>query len=130
MGRSSLPVGAWGTVSAKKDETSGKWRATCRFRGWDGVTRTYSKFGSTKGKAETALLASMTQRQQEKGRLSNNPSLKDVAEKWLSSIEVPQVVVDENGNMSPSTVRRRSGGRRGTSKRASSTALSNRASVR
>lgn len=101
MGRSSLPVGAWGTVSAKKDETSGKWRATCRFRGWDGVTRTYSKFGSTKDKAKNALLVSMTQRQQEKGRLSNNPSLKDVAEKWLSSIEVPHVVVDENGNMVP-----------------------------
>ncbi|MEW1813069.1 tyrosine-type recombinase/integrase [Pseudarthrobacter phenanthrenivorans] len=41
----------------------------------------------------------MTQRQQEKGRLSNNPSLKDVAEKWLMSIEVPEVVVDENGDM-------------------------------
>lgn len=99
MGRSSLPLGAWGTVSAKKDETSGKWRATCRFRGWDGVTRTYSKFGSTKDKAKNALLVSMTQRQQEKGRLSHHPTLKEVAKKWLSSIEVPHVVVDENGNM-------------------------------
>lgn len=81
MGRSSLPVGAWGTVSAKKDEVSGKWRASCRFRGWDGVTRTYSKFGSTKGNAETALLASMKEHQQRAGRVTANPSLNVVAEK-------------------------------------------------
>ncbi|MGO4650733.1 tyrosine-type recombinase/integrase [Arthrobacter sp. 2RAF22] len=99
MGRSSLPVGAWGTVSAKKDAASGKWRASCRFRGWDGVTRTYSKFGSTKGKAETALLASMKERQQHAGRVAWNPSLNVVAEKWLASIEVPKVVVDTQGNM-------------------------------
>lgn len=99
MGRSSLPLGAWGTVSAKKDTASGQWRATCRFRGYDGVTRPYSKFGSTKDKAKNALLISMMQRQQEKGRLAENPSFKDVAEKWLSSIEVPPAVVDENGNM-------------------------------
>ncbi|AUZ33635.1 integrase [Arthrobacter sp. PGP41] len=99
MGRSSLPLGAWGTISAKKDAASGKWRASCRFRGYDGVTRAYSKFGSTKDKAKNALLTSMIQRQQEKWRLAENPSLKDVAEKWLLSIEVPEVVVDENGNM-------------------------------
>lgn len=99
MGRSNLPVGAWGTINAKKDIASGKWRASCRFRGWDGVTRTYSKFGSTKGKAETALLASMKERQLHAGRAVANPSLYDVAEKWLASIEVPEVVVDANGNM-------------------------------
>lgn len=99
MARSSLPVGAWGTVGAKKDKTSGKWRASCRYRGYDGVTRTYSKFGSTKGKAETALLASMKERQQGAGRLATNPYLKDVADKWLASIEVPKVVVDAYGNM-------------------------------
>lgn len=54
MGRSSLPIGTWGTISTAKDETTGKWRASCRFRGWDGATRTYSKFGLTKGKATTA----------------------------------------------------------------------------
>ncbi|MDJ0354474.1 site-specific integrase [Pseudarthrobacter sp. PH31-O2] len=99
MGRSSLPVGAWGTVSAKKDESSGKWRASCRYRGQDGVTRTYSKFGSTKGRAETALLASMKERHKGAGRLATNPSLQDVATKWLASIEVPRVVVDANGDM-------------------------------
>lgn len=99
MGRSNLPVGAWGTINSKKDSVSGKWRASCRFRGWDGVTRTYSKFGSTKGKAETALLASMKERQVHAGRTVANPSLNDVAEKWLASIEVPKVVVDASGNM-------------------------------
>ncbi|MHA7297666.1 tyrosine-type recombinase/integrase [Pseudarthrobacter sp. MDT3-1] len=99
MGRSSLPVGTWGTVRAKKDDTSGIWRASCRFRGWDGVTRTYSKFGPTKGKAETALLESMRERQQRAGRVVANPSLSVVADKWLASIEVPKVVVDVNGNM-------------------------------
>jgi len=99
MGRSSLPLGAWGTVSAKKDTASGKWRASCRFRGYDGVTRLYSKFGATKDKAKNALLVSMMQRQAEKGRVAENPSLKDVAVKWLSSLEVPHVVVDESGNM-------------------------------
>jgi hypothetical protein len=81
--------------------------ASCRFRGWDGVTRTYSKFGSTKGKgkgkgkgkAATALLASMKERQVNAGRVVANPPLNDVAERWLASIEVPEVVVDANGNM-------------------------------
>jgi hypothetical protein len=92
-------VGAWGSVSAKKDASSGKWRASCRYRGYDGVTRTYSKFGTTKGKAETALLASLKERQQGYPGLATNPSFQDVAAKWLSRIEVPPVVVDANGNM-------------------------------
>lgn len=43
MGRAGLPVGAWGTINSKKDAASGKWRASRRFRGHDGVKRTYSK---------------------------------------------------------------------------------------
>lgn len=97
MARASLPVGAWGTINAKKDET-GRWRASCRFRDYDGVTRTYSRFGPTKGKAENALLAAMRARQESGRQAAENPTLGEVAMRWLASIEVPEVEVDANGN--------------------------------
>lgn len=113
MGRSTLPIGTGGTISATKDETTGKWRASCRFRGWDGVTRTYSKFGSTKGKVTTALLASMKERQERAGQVAANPTLNVVAGNWLASIEVPKVVVDSKGDMvatdNTSGIRRQTG---------------------
>lgn len=52
----------------------------------------------------------MKEHQQRAGRVAANPSLNVVAEKWLASIEVPKVVVDDNGNMvatdSPGGIRR------------------------
>lgn len=98
MARSSLPLGAWGTINAKKDEATGKWRASCRFRDYDGVTRTYHKFGPTKGKAENALLSAMRTRQEDGRQAAENPTLGEVAKRWLASIEVPEVEVDANGN--------------------------------
>lgn len=41
----------------------------------------------------------MKEHQQRAGRVAANPSLNVVAEKWLASIAVPKVVVDDNGNM-------------------------------
>lgn len=104
MARASLPLGAWGTISAKKDVETGTWRASCRFRDYDGVTRPYSRFGPTKGKAENALLAAMRARQEKGRRTAENPTLGEVAKRWLASIEVPAVKVDADGNpVSPPT---------------------------
>ena len=63
MPRAALPVGAWGAIVSRKDAKTGKRRASCRFKDMDGVTRTYSKFAATKGKAENALLTAMKERQ-------------------------------------------------------------------
>lgn len=38
----------------QQDNKTAKWRASCRFRDYDGMTRTYSKFGPTEVMAQKA----------------------------------------------------------------------------
>ncbi|MDR6623424.1 site-specific integrase [Sinomonas atrocyanea] len=90
--------------NSKRVEDTWAWRATCRFRDYDGVTRSYSKFGPTKAKAENALLMAMRTRQDHGRQVAENPTLSEVAKRWLASVEVPEVVVDATGNaVSPPT---------------------------
>ena len=98
MPRAALPVGAWGTITAKKDETSGRWRASCRFKDMDGVTRTYSKYSTTRGKAQNALLVAMKERQAQGRQPNQKLTLGEVADRWLASIEPEGVVVDDCGD--------------------------------
>ncbi|MFF2678081.1 tyrosine-type recombinase/integrase [Arthrobacter koreensis] len=97
MPRAALPVGAWGAIVSKKNAKTGKWRASCRFKDMDGVTRVYSKHAATKGKAENALLAAMKERQDQGRQPVENISFGEVARRWLFSIEPAKVVVDERG---------------------------------
>ena len=98
MPRATLPVGAWGTITAKKNEASGRWRASCRFRDMDGVTRTYSKHSTTRGKAENSLLMAMKERQGQGRQPDERLTLGEVADRWLASIEPAKVVVDNRGD--------------------------------
>lgn len=102
MPRSALPVGAWGSITAKRDEATGQWRASCRFKDMDGVTRAYSKFAPTRGKAENALLMAMRDRQGQGRQPEEKVTLAQAADRWLASIEPAQIVVDERGNQTAS----------------------------
>lgn len=54
MGRPPLPIGAWGELTAA-EESPGVFRASARYRGADGVTRTYSRRRGSSGAAKRAL---------------------------------------------------------------------------
>lgn len=63
MARPPLPIGAWGKISRKEVE-SGIWRATARFRGYDGKTRQVERRmpGKNGAAAERALIAEFLDR--------------------------------------------------------------------
>lgn len=54
MARPPLPIGTWGNINTTKE--GDVWRASARYRGKDGHTRTYSRRRPTKGAANNALL--------------------------------------------------------------------------
>lgn len=62
---------------------NGQWRASCRFRDMEGVTRTYSKFSTTRGKAESSLLMAMKERQGQGCQPDQKLTLEEVAGMWL-----------------------------------------------
>lgn len=63
MARPPLPIGAWGKISRKEVEP-GIWRATARFRGYDGKTRQVERRmpGKNGAAAERALIAEFLDR--------------------------------------------------------------------
>jgi len=99
MPRTALPVGARGSITAKKDDAAGRWRASCRFKDLDGITRTYSKFAATRGKAENTLLMAMRERQRQGRQPEETVTLAQAACRWLTSVEPPQNSVDERGDL-------------------------------
>lgn len=66
MARPPLPIGTWGKIS--RDEVSpGVWRAMCRFRDYDGITRKVEHRAETGAKAERGLLTKLQDRKQSTG---------------------------------------------------------------
>lgn len=61
MGRPSLPLGTYGTISAKK-RPNGAWRASAQFRDLDGITRTVTREARTKALAENKLREALMER--------------------------------------------------------------------
>lgn len=61
MPRPPLPLGSWGKIS-RHEVTPDRWRATARFRDYDGRTRQVEAWGHTGAKAENALVSAMTDR--------------------------------------------------------------------
>lgn len=61
MPRPPLPLGSWGKIS-RHEAAPGRWRATARFRDFDGRTRQVEAWGATGPKAEGALVSAMTDR--------------------------------------------------------------------
>ncbi len=60
MGRPPLPLGTAGKVRHYGSRKS--WVATCKFRDYDGVTRTVERTGESKGATERALKEALRDR--------------------------------------------------------------------
>jgi hypothetical protein len=55
MARPPLAMGTHGSISVTKPAGTRSWVARCRFRDFDGVTRSLERHGPTKTKALTGL---------------------------------------------------------------------------
>lgn len=61
MARPPLPLGSWGKIS-RDEVTPGVFRAMCRFRDYDGITRKVEARAETGAKAERALIVRLQDR--------------------------------------------------------------------
>lgn len=87
MPRPPLAVGTWGKV-ARREVTPGRWRATARFRDFDGRTRQVEAWGSSGAKAERALLASLTYRAVPTGDdVAADTRVDVLGTMWLADVE-------------------------------------------
>lgn len=86
MGRPPLPIGTWGDVSVTK-EPSGAWRASARYRGEDGRTRTYSRRRPTKGEAKRALLDHLATLRDTMagGTITRDSTVAALADHWMQA---------------------------------------------
>lgn len=83
MGRPPLPVGTWGDVNAYEEE-AGVWRASARYRGRDGRTRTYSRRRRTRGAAKDSLRGALGRMQagDRTGDLTPESRVSDLLTYW------------------------------------------------
>lgn len=83
MGRQPLPLGTWGKFSTYQLD-SGAWRATARFRGINGNTRTVSRQGSTVSVAERKLTAALIRLSSDAGGdITATVRVADATRAWL-----------------------------------------------
>jgi integrase len=99
MPRPPLPIGTWGRI---RREHAGprSFRARCRFRDYDGLTRDVEAWGETGAAAERALLRMLRERTTPTGdEVTRDARLTKLAELWLQA-----VIADEE--ISPQTIDR------------------------
>lgn len=97
MPRKPLPVGTWGHI-ARHEVSPGRWRATARFRDFDGRTRQVEAWGKTGAAAETSLRRALTERAAPTGdEIGPEMRLDRLAELWLAEIEA-------SGRLAPQTI--------------------------
>ncbi|WP_025157285.1 tyrosine-type recombinase/integrase [Leifsonia aquatica] len=87
MARSRTPVGAHGDINLKQI-APGKWRARTLYRFEDGTRRQVERAGSTKGKAQNALLEALTTigvPDSRTGKMKATMTVADLAEVYLET---------------------------------------------
>ena len=85
--RPPLPLGTWGKVRRQK-LTSGRWRATARYRDTDGMTRLVEAGGDTGAAAERALVTMLKDRQTPiQSEISRSMRLSELSTLWFDEIE-------------------------------------------
>ena len=85
--RPPLPLGTWGKVRRQK-LTSGRWRATARYRDTDGMTRLVEAGGDTGAAAERALVTMLKDRQTPiQSEISRSMRLSELSALWFDEIE-------------------------------------------
>ncbi|MEO6886712.1 MAG: tyrosine-type recombinase/integrase [Jatrophihabitantaceae bacterium] len=86
MGRPPLPVGTFGKIDFLILQPS-QVRARARYRDYDGVVRTVTRFRSSRPKAEAALKEALRDRvAPTSGELNGDSRTRDLAAQWLKEI--------------------------------------------
>lgn len=102
MGRPALPVGTWGKIR-RSEVPAGTWKATARFRDYDGKTREVTAFGSSGASAERRLNVAMRARTARVGGdITADMRMSQLTGLWLDEITDearvrPQTVVTYRG---------------------------------
>lgn len=90
VGRPPLPIGTHGAVRYyphPHPDGSG-WRATTKFRDWDGVTRPVSRTGTSRTAADRALKLALKQRAVATGEtLTGDTKFQIAADEWLDEVK-------------------------------------------
>lgn len=87
MARPPLPVGTWGSIS-RTQLAPGHWKATARFRDYDGVTRLVERSGTSGQRAENALKEALRDRARLPGEdITPETRLSRVAEEWVKELD-------------------------------------------
>lgn len=89
-GRPRLPIGTFGEIRAVKI-SGGRFRASTRFRDWDGQTRQVSASGQSANAAKSALRETLAGRMRVGGAgdgLSVDSPFSDLADAWLDDLRV------------------------------------------
>ncbi|GLZ31421.1 phage integrase [Lentzea sp. NBRC 105346] len=99
MGRPPLDIGTYGAIRCY--ETESGWRATTKFRDFDGVTRPVERWGKTKSAAERSLKKALAERLGPSGgTLKAESRFKEAAELWFGSFKAAA----DAGTRSPGSV--------------------------
>lgn len=87
MGRPPLPIGTYGKIKTYPE--GGGFRARCRFRDYDGVTRPVERVGRSKTAAENNLRAALRDRGQAvmDGDVTPDSKISAVAALWLRNLD-------------------------------------------
>jgi integrase len=94
LARPSLALGQHGHVDVQQLE-DGRWRARCRIRDDDGVTRQVVRYRPTRAKAVLSMQAELQSRQRPtSGRLKPSTSVAEVARLWLDGITLSDLAPD------------------------------------
>lgn len=102
MGRPPLKIGSHGSITVT-NEGEGRFRARCRFRDQDGVTRPVEKWGGSKQGARQNLLDALKERRRTstEGDIGPETKVKDLVALWIKSLEKKIAA----GKRSPGTLR-------------------------
>ena len=84
MGRPPLPIGDFGKIT--KTQTGADYKASCRFRDLDGITRQVTATGPTAQKAENALKRKLKNRAAPGGQITPDMKLADLADAWFATV--------------------------------------------
>jgi integrase len=86
MGRPPLPIGTAGQINTYK--TPSGYRAACRYRDYDGVTRFVERHGPTKGKARDRLRRALRNRGEasSSAEITGETLVADLCDLWFAEI--------------------------------------------
>lgn len=88
MARPPLPLGTWGRIRVYQHGPN-TWRATAKYKDFDGVTRPVERVGRTKTKATNNLLEALRDRTRRStdGEIKPETKMHIAAEMWLKSVD-------------------------------------------